>query len=204
MSAPSTSRGSRLISLGTWETIWLVVLILLSGPVQLTAAQDKWQAADLSVRRLSPTAFPQVPREIISYLTARGCTVPQPYDAIGANNVIRGEFMQRGQLDWAVLCSRSRISSILVFWNGSIKNVAETAAAPDSDFLQTIDGAGTIGYSRTISSVNKDYALQHYRWYGGPRPPHMDHQGIDDAFIGKASRVLFYYRGKWLQLQGAD
>jgi hypothetical protein len=32
----------------------------------------------------------------------------------------------------------------------------------------------------------------------------MDHQGIDDAFVGKASVALYFYRGMWLQLSGAD
>ena len=203
MNTLRTSGCYRLSSL-TSETIWLVGSILLLGQVQHTAAQDKWEAADLSVQRLSPTAFPQLPGRIISYLTARGCTVPQPFGATGPTNVISGEFMRRGQLDWAVLCSRNRSSSVFVFWNGSIENVAKIAETPDSSFLQTIDGVGTIGYSRVISPVNKSYILQHYRWYGGPKPPHMDHQGIDDGFLEKASTVLFYHRSRWLKLQGAD
>jgi hypothetical protein len=32
----------------------------------------------------------------------------------------------------------------------------------------------------------------------------MNHQGIDDAFLEKASVTYYYYRGKWLQLTGAD
>jgi hypothetical protein len=36
------------------------------------------------------------------------------------------------------------------------------------------------------------------------KPPRIDHKGIDDAFVGKASEVHYYYRGKWLELQGAD
>ena len=31
----------------------------------------------------------------------------------------------------------------------------------------------------------------------------MDHQGIDDAIVGKASVVVYLYRGKWLHLSGA-
>jgi hypothetical protein len=32
----------------------------------------------------------------------------------------------------------------------------------------------------------------------------MDHLGIDDAFVGKASVVEYFFQGKWLQLSGAD
>jgi hypothetical protein len=46
--------------------------------------------------------------------------------------------------------------------------------------------------------------MRHYDAYGSVKPPPIDHQGIDDAFAGKASVVLYFYRGKWLELTGAD
>lgn len=46
--------------------------------------------------------------------------------------------------------------------------------------------------------------MGHYRAYGGPEPPPIDHQGIDDAFLEKASTTWYYDGGRWLQLQGAD
>jgi hypothetical protein len=45
--------------------------------------------------------------------------------------------------------------------------------------------------------------MSHYRTYGDPEPPPIDHQGIDDAFLAKAS-VTYYHEGKWLRLQEAD
>jgi len=36
------------------------------------------------------------------------------------------------------------------------------------------------------------------------KPPPIDHQGISDAMVGKASEVLYFYRGKWLRLSGDD
>jgi hypothetical protein len=110
----------------------------------------------------------------------------------------------KGQKDWAVLCSRKRKLSILVFWGGSVRKVSATAVSPDIEFLQGIGGPGNIGFSRAISAVGRDYILKHYREYGGRKPPRIDHKGIDDAFVGKASEVHYYYRGKWLELQGAD
>lgn len=201
---PGASKISQMKLDSTSGVSWLIALTLLLLSFTHTAAQDEWEAADISVIRLSPAAFPQLPEDILKYLTAHNCKVPQPFGATARSNVISGEFMRRGQTDWAVMCSRNRTSSILVFWSGSIRNVAEIAEAADSNFLQTIDGVGTIGYSRAILAVKKDYILQHCRWYGGPKPPHMDHQGINDAYIDKASTVLFYHRGRWLKLQGAD
>jgi hypothetical protein len=61
-----------------------------------------------------------------------------------------------------------------------------------------------IGYSRAISPVGREFIMRHHQGYGGVKPPPIDHQGIDDAFVGKASVVLYFYRGKWLELTGAD
>jgi hypothetical protein len=39
---------------------------------------------------------------------------------------------------------------------------------------------------------------------GGPAPPPITHQGIDEAFAGKASTVQYCHYGKCLSLTGAD
>ena len=59
-------------------------------------------------------------------------------------------------------------------------------------------------YSQIIAAVGADYILEHYEWYGGTKPPPLDHQGIDVAFAGKGSGVLYCYKGEWLRLTGAD
>ena len=65
-------------------------------------------------------------------------------------------------------------------------------------------GGGKIGYSRALSPAGADYILSVYQAYGGPKPPPIDHQGIDDAFLEKASTVHYFHEGKWLRLTGAD
>jgi len=180
------------------------IVVLVLACVAHAHAQDKWQLADAATIRLSPNAFPQLPQSIALNLEARGCTVPQAFGNASPHNVIRGEFAKRGQLDWAVLCSRHRVSSILIFWNGSTKSVSGIARVADKDFLQAIDGGGEIGFSRAIGIVGKDYILEHYEEYGGRKPPPLSHQGINDAFIEKASTVHYFYRRRWWQLQGAD
>jgi len=122
----------------------------------------------------------------------------------GLHNVIKGEFARPGQTDWAVLCSVNRVSSILVFWNGVETNPAEIAKQPDSYRIQSWTGNNDRVYSRKISPAGKAYIMEHYNTYGGEKPPPMDHAGIDDAFVGKASEVLYLYQGKWLHLSGAD
>ncbi len=182
----------------------LIFIIFVLTFARQTNAQDKWQIADEATLRLKPAAFSQLPENIASFLQERSCTVPQTFGNSTPHNVVRGQFARSGQFDWAVLCSRNRVSSILVFWNGSTKSVAEIASSDDKGFLQTIDGAGNVGFSRAIGVVAKDYILEHYREYGGRKPPQIRHQGINDAFVEKASAVHYFYRKRWLELQGAD
>ena len=80
---------------------------------------------------------------------------------------------------------------------------AQVAPLEDRMFLQGIT-ATEIGFSRGITPVGKEFIMRHYNAYGGPKPPPTDHQGIDDAFIEKASVAWYFYDGKWLKLTGAD
>src|ERR1700729_1325231 len=92
-----------------------------------------WDVADRDVVRLSPAHFRELPTNLVAELQRRGCTIPQVPMVDGPHNVIKGEFRKPGQTDWAVLCSVNRISSILVFWNGSEKNPGEVERQKDID-----------------------------------------------------------------------
>jgi hypothetical protein len=170
--------------------------------VAASVGQD-FQEAERHIIRLPPTAFLRLPIAVVQELQRRGCTIPQEGFSKTPNNVISGQFARRGQIDWAVLCSVMNVSSILVFWNGSGRNPAELAGVEDKIYLQSLEG-DEIGFSRSISAVGKDYITQHYQAYGGLKPPPIDHQGINDAFLEKASIVQYFFAGKWLQLAGAD
>jgi len=164
---------------------------------------EDWHKAERDIKRVLPSTFKELPMSIVKQLEARGCTIPQAADISEPHNVIRGEFSQSGQTDWAVLCSKDGKSSILIFWQKPTACSSELPASEDKFWLQGL-GQGRIGYSRKISTVGEKYLLDHYRTYGGPTPPPLDHEGIDDAFMDKASVVNYCYQGKWLRLQGAD
>lgn len=187
--------------------LWLILAAVTVGSCvaqqPLTISQSMWDAADRQIVRLKPTAFPELPPNIIAALQRRGCTIPQVPMIDGRQNVIKGEFAKPGQADWAVLCSVGRVSSILVFWNASETTPTEIATRKDIDRLQGWAG-DKIVYSSAITPVGKEYILEHYKAYGGEKPPPIDHQGINDIDFGKASEVLYFYRGKWLHLTGAD
>jgi hypothetical protein len=178
--------------------------MILSEILLALLLQGQQQFIKATIRRLPPRTFRQLPAAIVEELEARKCLIPQyPYIKT-PHNVIRGSFTGEKVNEWAALCSRKGTSSIMVFCADSAKLVAETAAAKDENYLQDIDGPGTLGYSRVISAAGEDYILEHYKWYGGPDPPPITHHGINDAFAEKASVVRYFYRGKWIELQGAD
>jgi hypothetical protein len=170
-------------------------------------AQQDWQArveeAIGRIRRLPVEAFPELPQTIAGALRARNCSVPQPLADGAPRNAIRGEFFSKGEAAWAVLCSVNNSTMLLAFRNDHDTNPDTVTTSEDRSYLQVLD-AGNIGYSREISAVGRDFIMRHYRAYGGPEPPPIDHHGIDDAFLEKASITWYYFQGKWLRLQGAD
>lgn len=155
------------------------------------------------VKRLGPAKFAELPMGLVEFLTRRGCQIPQPSGEKAKRSVIRGEFFAKGEVGWAVLCSVGGKSSILAFRNDEDRAPAVLAAAEDQGYMQGM-GGDTYEYSRMINVVAKDFIVGHYRAFGGPKPPAIDHAGIDDAFLGKASRVWYFHAGKWLSLQGSD
>jgi hypothetical protein len=171
------------------------------------AARRDWQArageAVRKIQRLPVEAFPQLPEAIARTLRARNCKVPQPVLDGQPRNVIRGAFFATGEEGWAVLCSVNHSTTLLVFRNDRDTNPQSISRSEDGGYLQGL-GGDRIGYSREITAVKREFVLQHYRAYGGPAPPPIEHHGIDDAFLEKASVTWYFHKGKWLRLQGAD
>ena len=164
---------------------------------------DQWARAEREIRRLKPETLPGLPRSVSRYLRRHGYTIPQLYDGERPHNAVRGHFDADATWDWAVLGSRGGRSEILVFWRGSSARVTRLARQTDFGYLQTV-GDDRIGYSRGISVVGRQYILDHHRAYGGPKPPPIRHDAIDDAFSGKASVVYYFDGTRWHELQGAD
>jgi hypothetical protein len=166
---------------------------------------DVWDRAARQIQRLAPAAFPELPTAFRAELESRGCTIPQSgYRGGPPHNVIRGSFGARGQTDWAALCSRDGRSVILLHWGGAAQCPRELQPAVDRGFLQGV-GGGRIAFSRGISPRSSYHV---YPDEGDTsavdREVPLEHDGIDDAFEGKASTVWFCRAGKWIALAGAD
>ncbi len=182
----------------------LILIFGLGGLARgATSAQD-WERADAATVRLQPSALPDVPTAVRQELERRGCAIPQSFSTKTPHNFIRGHFTSSDQQDMAVLCSKTRVSSILVFRGGSAASVAELASRPDRAFLQVVAPGDVAGYSRALGVADPKYIRERHGRSGGPQPPPLDHDGIDDMFVGKASVVWYWYGGRWLRLRGAD
>jgi hypothetical protein len=142
------------------------------------------------IHRLSPSAFRVLPASVVRKLVARGCLIPQvsePY-LPRKTNVIKGEFAQPGQVDWAVLCSKGGQSTILIFWGKESKCPSQlnTANNVDIRYIDAVSEADLLGYADPVT------------------PGLMKHQAIDDGFDGKGSTAYYCTEGQWKAVAGAD
>jgi hypothetical protein len=154
-----------------------------------------------NVGRLEPSEVPDLPAEFVEKLNARGCTIPQfdPGDQMmksmrsGASNIIHGEFARRGQEDWAVLCSNGKTSTIVIFWGKATACPASLARLDDAHYLKPGKDK-KLHYSRSIRPLGES-DLGDRAGIASLRP--LQHQGIDDRFIGKSSAFFYCNEGKW-------
>ena len=159
-----------------------------------------WKDADARTTRLPPSAFAELSAPLRAELERRGCTIPQTYAGRGPHNVVRGSLRSAGSQDVAVLCSRNRVSAILVFWAGDPASVATLAERPDATYLQVVM-PGQIGFSRQIT-IATPKAI-------GARLAAADaasiaHDGLEDAFIEKGSSIWYWRDDRWQELPGSD
>ncbi len=177
------------------------VLCLLSTDV--ASATIDWKKAEKEIRFIKPDQVPGVPRKVVKAIESQGCEIPQSWDVRNPHNLIAGSFASRKSKDWAVLCSKNGNSSIFVVWEKEAPCPSTFAPSENRRVLQVIN-EGKVGYSRFLSAASKDSILAHQQTYGGPLPKNLDHQGIDDAFVPKASVTYYCEGGQWLTLQGSD
>ena len=164
---------------------------------------DQWEKANREVVRLAPSSFNQLPKTVRQELERRNCTIPQVWNGHQPGNVIYGEFLKKGQKDWAVLCSVRLKSSILVLPAASPQTAFKLEEEEDLNMLQGV-GDGKIGYSREITPVDEAFIREHRMANGETKLPALDHLGINDAVAEKGSVVFYYYQNKWLRLTGSD
>lgn len=187
------------------------------GLLLLTSVQGKWTCAQASeqvetgqvdlagktmpyrIRRLPLSAFPELPAPVRDVLQERRCTVPQTYQARRPENVIQGEFWQKGSRDWAVLCSHDGASFLLVFHGNALGLPVELESGKDIERLQPRSN-GTLGFAWGLDIAQSDDV----RRVAGGKSHLYDHDGIQASIVETSSRIYYYLNGKWLQFDGAE
>jgi len=155
--------------------------------------------SDAKVRLLPPSAFPELPANLVDELKHRGCQIPQ-LEKHKRSNAIQGEFLKSGQADWAVLCTSKKDTSLLVFQNGSTQQVVAIETRPN-------------GFSQwSIESIDAPFLIQWQAVWFNKRSVAVDHQGIQ-SFIqfgdwnspglyghSDEGTALYCDRGQWIKL----
>ena len=129
----------------------------------------------------------------------------------GRANVITGAFSAKGTVEWAVLCSVHDTSQILILnaTNGVI--VDSLNKSPDVNWVQGNGGNSKL-FSRMINVVPMsqlnivpaDTTSESVLYYGAFLPKPIDHDGIDEAYLDKASTTLYFAHGRWFSVVSGD
>jgi len=160
------------------------------------------------VRRFPPDSFPDLSKPVSDTLVGRGCLIPTPgYRA----NVITGAFTAKDIVQWAVVCSVNDTSQILVLdaKNGVVLD--SLGRSPDVNWIQS-NVNSTWLFSRFISTVPMsrlnivpiDTTGEDVLYYGAVLPKPIDHDGIDEAFLDKASETYYFAQRKWFMVSSSD
>jgi TonB family protein len=185
---------------------------------QILETQQKRQEEALRAERrdtrlLPPSSFPELPTAFRAELERRGCMIPQSPEVREPNNVIRGEFARKHQIDWAALCAKGDEIAIVVFGGKPTACSAEvgSSSAADGDYFRG-DEEGNVTFLRSINRVGRQQIVESLRptEAGGskwvtkpPEYPALDHLGIvDGGFLGGyVSYVHYCSHGEWFKLE---
>jgi hypothetical protein len=155
------------------------------------------------IRRLPVNSFPQLPAEIAAELIARGCMVPQTYEAQRPENVIHASLERAGSSDWAVLCSVDGRVSLLVFFGSDPQEPIELASAVELARLQAHGASNVLGFNWGIDPATPDQ-VQEGESGSELRPWTLDHDAISDSVIEHKTVYHYFAKGKWTLLEANE
>ena len=157
--------------------------------------------ADKNTVRLVPQAFPELPDPIIRDLQNRRCSIPQPWESSRPSNVVSGEFKNPGQTDWAILCSVKGKSVILVYWSGSVDQVAEIPGTHSSD-RKWIKGVAEnkVGFSRLLTLTEDGFLYDHDEYYPQAAINYVHSNGIVGDYSSQRPTVHYWHENQWMTM----
>jgi hypothetical protein len=161
------------------------------------------QSVPYLIRRLPVSSFPKLPDAMAEVLAARGCMIPQTYQAHRPENVIRASLERAGSSDWAVLCSAHGTVTLLVFFASAPQKPMVLASTAETKSLETHDRSGVLGFDWGIDPASPKQvreaqaAMEHH-------PPLLDHDALADTILEKGTVYHFYKKDAWTLLELPD
>lgn len=199
------------------KTRWCAALTMMAMAGATTMQAAQWNAQPMPpltehgqvtvagkpvayvIRRLPVVSFPDLPAATAAALSARGCMIPQTYEAHQPENVVRGSLEQPGSQDWAVLCAVKGTVTLLVFFGSSPGTAMEIAKAPETERLQAHDPSGVLGFNWGIDAASPDDV--HDAQAGlEPRPAPIGHDALADSVVEHRTIYHFYEKRAWTLL----
>jgi hypothetical protein len=152
------------------------------------------------VRNLPISSYPELPAPVSEALSARGCVIPQTYEAKHPENVIHASLERPGSSDWAVLCATNGKVSLLVFFaSGSPAKPVVLADVAESDRLQAHDASGELAFNWGIDPASpKRIHDAQAGMVHRPLPP--DHDCLADTIVDHQTIYHLYRDGVWVKV----
>jgi hypothetical protein len=154
------------------------------------------QMVTYRIRYLPVASFPELPLAIAGALSDLGCLIPQTYEAHRPENVVRGNFEAAGSADWALLCSRNRRVTLLVFFGSRPGHYTQLAEFAETGRLQAYPGSQVLGFNWGVDRATPG-AVRDAQSGMTPRPGLLDHDAVEDSEVDQRSIYHYFANGSW-------
>jgi hypothetical protein len=186
--------GSLLLCLGRSTAAQTAPALNTSGNIMVDG-----KSAPYMIRHLPVSSFPNLPQAVRSEIEARGCLIPQTYEAHHPENVAHGSLQRAGSADWALLCSIEGTVSLMVFFGDAPTQPLVLASAQETEHLQRNTATGVYGFNWAIDPASPERV--HDAATGQrSRPPMLDHDALADSIIDRRTVYHFYANNAWTLL----
>jgi hypothetical protein len=153
------------------------------------------------IRRLPVSSFPQLPAEIAAELNARGCLIPQTYEAHRPENVIHASLERAGSSDWAVLCAVHGDVKLLVLFGSNPVRAILVASAIETTRLQAHGASDVLGFDWGIDPATPEQVEEAVP--GGVSFA-LDHDAISDSVIEHQTLYHYFAKGRWIVVETTE
>ncbi len=162
---------------------------------------------------LFPHEHPDLPAHIAAWLNERGYVIPQDipqeyWDEYFPINAITGEFITKGQTDWAVYCTNRKTTAIIIFKDGKVESPEIMDTYPESISRSHPEGIPfdcCYGWITTISPEKIYTTYLRMRNYSVSQPPPLYHDGImTGACMHFRTAIYFKFEDKWCSMHSSE